>query len=139
MMKMMMNEQSFIFIVFTIDKQWWWLKAYQYHTISSSHVFFLRWKFHIFGAKRNSSGYKTVEFQAGRTLRGFICSLSQPSLKFLEFLLVAPWSDRWLTNVYIGFLSFLRTSEIKYKTFNVFFYIIYKNMNRLREGFNKIL
>ena len=37
---------------------------------------------------------KTVEFQAGRTLRGFICSLSQPSLKFLEFLLVAPWSDQ---------------------------------------------
>ena len=37
---------------------------------------------------------KTVEFQAGRTLGGFICSLSQPSLKFLEFLLVAPWSDQ---------------------------------------------
>ena len=50
--------------------------------------------------------------------------MPNPALKFLEFLLVAPWSDRWLINVYIGFLSFLRTSEIKYKTFNVFFFIV---------------
>ena len=28
---------------------------------------------------------------------------TQPRLKFLEFLLVAPWSDQWITNLILIF------------------------------------
>ena len=61
----------------------------------------------ISGAKRNSSGYITVEFQ------GWEDTERVYSLKFLEFLLVAPWSDQSLIRLDFYLSCGLRKYNIK--------------------------
>ena len=51
-----------------------------------------------------------MSFNAGGTLTGFILNAQPSLLKFLEFLLVAPWSDQWLINEYIGFPADFRNT-----------------------------